>query len=164
MVKRQNLLVLLFDFLKLMKSGVFFVFLLFILRGGDDSVFFEYGRYVFVTAFSFSMLTTLMQWFTHKYSLEEGTLEWQKGIFAKKHEILYSRSIKHVNRHTSLLHKCFGVTSIELATELDSEEDIIFRVLTLEEADRIESLVKGNEFIDSNKKRRAFIKQVKNQS
>ncbi|MCP3029856.1 PH domain-containing protein [Halobacillus sp. A1] len=157
-MKRQNPLVLLFEFLKLMKSGVFFIFLLFILRGGDDSAFFEYGRYVFVTAFSLSMLMTLMQWVTHKYSLEEGALEWQKGVFAKKNETLYSRSIKHVNRHTSFLHTCFGVTSIELATELDSEEDIIFRVLTLEEADRIESFVKSNEFINSNKIKESIYK------
>lgn len=139
-VKRYNPLLMLFDSWKLMKKSIFFVILLFVIKSDSQSNFVIYGRYIFFLVFGITLISIILKWLTHKYQLDNTSFHLYEGIFSKSERTIPFSKIQNVNRHTSLFHRIFKVTSISFETGMNGEEAAVkFEVISQNEADRIET-------------------------
>ncbi|MDW7615524.1 PH domain-containing protein [Peribacillus simplex] len=138
--KRYNPLLMLFNFCKLVRNSIFFVIYFFVIKAGSDSTFITYGRIVFFIAFGLTLISIILKWFTHKYELDDRSFHLYKGIFSKSERTIPFSKIQNVNRHTTLFHRIFKVTSVNFETGIAGEDAAVrFEVISKKEADRMES-------------------------
>jgi putative membrane protein len=129
---------MLFDLLKLVKSSIFFVIFLFVIKAGYKSTFITFGRLIFISAVVITIISMILKWFTHKYELDDLSFHFYKGIFRKSERTIPFSKIQNVKRHASLFHRIFKVTSISFETGITGEDATVkFEVISLKEADRI---------------------------
>ncbi|WP_019637665.1 PH domain-containing protein [Paenibacillus fonticola] len=140
--ERYNPLVILFQLLKLVRNSVFFVVYLFLIKAGSESSFIVYGRYLFFVALGMSVSSIIAKWLTQKYRLDDRSFHLYKGVFNKSEWTVPFSKIQNINRHTSLFHRLFGVTSVRFETGMEGEgADVSFEVISRHEADRIEAAI-----------------------
>lgn len=138
--KRYHPLLILFDLLKLIKNAIFFVIYLFVIKSGSDSTFIKYGRLIFILAVGITIISIILKWFTHKYKLDDRSFHLYKGLFSKSELTIPFSKIQNVNRHTSLFHRIFKVTSISFEAGMTSEDAAVkFEIISQTEADRMEA-------------------------
>ncbi|MDP1418211.1 PH domain-containing protein [Peribacillus simplex] len=142
--KRYNPLLMLFNFCKLIRNSIFFVIYFFVIKAGSESTFITYGRIVFFIAFGLTLISIILKWFTHKFELDNRSFHLYKGIFSKSERTIPFSEIQNVNRHTSLFHRIFKVTSVNFETGIaGGDADVRFEVISQKEADRMESHMKS---------------------
>ena len=140
---RYHPLTIAFDVAKFLKGFVILVFVV-ILNSHSDALFARMGRILLLVAFILTIASSILKWFTYRYATDESAFYLQSGIFEKTERTVYFNRIQNVQRHTSFLHKLFGVTSITFETgAAGSHSTIQFDVLTVSEADDLEAAVKG---------------------
>ncbi|WP_054955377.1 PH domain-containing protein [Paenibacillus dakarensis] len=140
--KRYNPLLILFNLCKLVKSSIFFVIYLFVIKAGSGSAFITYGRIAFFLVLGITVISIILKWFTHKYELDDRSFYLYKGIFSKSERTIPCSKIQNINRHTSLFHRFFKVTSISFETGMAGEDaSVKFEVISQLEADRMETYV-----------------------
>lgn len=146
---RYHPLTILFDLASFVKSfGLLFI--LVIVNINSDSWLARIGRMLLLAAFILTILSSILKWFIHKYATDELAFYLRTGIFDKTERTVYYDKIQNVQRHTSFLHKVFGVTSVTFETGTSGmNSNIKFDVLKKAEAERLEMLVK--EFSQSSK-------------
>lgn len=138
--KRYHPLLILFNLWKLVKNSIFFVIYLFVIKADSESNFVIYGRIIFFLAFGITLVSIILKWFTHKYELDDRSFHLYKGFLSKSERTIPFSKIQNVNRHTSLLHRIFKVTSTNFETGMRGEEAAVkFEVISQIEADRIEA-------------------------
>lgn len=141
--KRYHPLNLLFDLWKVVKNSFFFALFLFVIKYGSKSPFIKYGRMAFFLFLGISLVYIVLKWFTHKYMLDDTSFHIHKGIFTKSKQTIPFTKVQNVNRHTSLFHRIFQVTSIRFETGMSGEDAAVeFEVITRSEANRLEEHVK----------------------
>lgn len=139
---RYHPLTILLQLGKLSKNAIFFVIYLFVIRAGSESSFIVYGRYIFVLAVGFSICSIIFKWFTSTYELDDRSFHLYKGIFNKSERTIPFSKIQNINRHTSLFHRLFKMTSVSFETGMTGEDAAVkFEVISQAEADRIEAHV-----------------------
>ncbi|MBP1913951.1 PH domain-containing protein [Lederbergia galactosidilytica] len=141
-VERYHPLLILFELWKLVRNSIFFVVYLFIIKGNSDSNFVTYGQFIFIVIFGLALVSIVLKWLSHKYKLEGRAFHLYKGIFSKSERTIPFSKIQNVNRHTSIFHRIFKVTSISFETGINGDEAVTFDVISKLEADRIEELIK----------------------
>ncbi len=142
--KRYHPYVMLFELGSLIKNSFFIVLYLFVFQWKSTSNFVHYGRLAFYLFLVISLIAIVWRWFSRRYELDDHAFHLYKGLMhQKKQSIPYSKVQNH-SRHTSLFHKLLHVTSLRFETGISGEEAaIVFKVVTIEEADRIVHLVTG---------------------
>lgn len=142
--KRYNPLLMLFNFCKLVRNSIFFVIYFFVIKAGSESTFITYGRVIFFIVFGLTLISIIIKWFTHKYELDYRSFHLYKGIFSKSERTLPFSKIQNVNRHTSLFHRIFKVTSVNFETGIAGEDAAVrFEVISQKEANRMEMHMKS---------------------
>jgi len=133
--KRYHPLLMLFDVWQLLKN-IFFVFIfLFVLKARSQSAFITYGRILFFIVLGAALIYIILRWFTHKYKLDDRSFYLYKGIFNKSEQTIPFSKIQNVNRHTSVFHRLFRMTSISFETGMSGEESAVaFEVISELEA------------------------------
>lgn len=144
--KRYHPLHILFDVVGQVKSLFFPILLLFVINYDSTSAFVTYGRIVFYV-YAIGMLVYLfLKWLSYKYELDDTSFHLYAGIFTKTKRTIPFAKIQNVNRHTTLLHRIFRVTSIRFETGMTGEDAAVeFAVIALAEADRLEEYTKRTE-------------------
>ncbi len=143
-IKRYSPLVVLFDLGKLVRNSFFFVIYLYVIKAGSASLFIKYGRIVFLLAVGWTFLSIIYKWFTHKYELDHQSFHLYKGLFSKSEQTIPFSKIQNVNRHTSIFHRMFNMTSIHFETGVKDEGSTIkFDVISQTEAEWMETYVKN---------------------
>ena len=95
-----------------------------------------------VIAVGVLMAVSVLQYFTYRYRIGKDGLSIRDGVLAKNlREIPYSR-IHNVVLHQSVLHRLFGVAEVRLESAGGQKPEAQMRVLRLDEALALESLVK----------------------
>ena len=109
-------------------------------RGGDRGDFWmSIGP---VIAVGVLMAVSVLQYFTYRYSVGKDALSIRDGLLARNlREIPYSR-IHNVVLHQSVLHRLFGVAEVRLESAGGQKPEAQMRVLRMDEALALESLVK----------------------
>ncbi|CAH2714549.1 hypothetical protein BACCIP111895_01721 [Neobacillus rhizosphaerae] len=141
-VKRYHPLLMLFDLWQLLKN-IFFIFIfLFIIKAGSQSLFITYGRLLFFIVCGVSFIYIILKWVTHKYGLDDRCFYLYKGILCKSERTIPFSKIQNVNRHTSLFHRMFNVTSISFETGMTGEDAAVkYEVVSKKEAERMEEFI-----------------------
>ena len=109
-------------------------------RGGDRGDFWmSIGP---VIAVGVLMAVSVLQYFTYRYRVGKDALSIRDGLLARNlREIPYSR-IHNVVLHQSVLHRMFGVAEVRLESAGGQKPEAQMRVLRMDEALALESLVK----------------------
>lgn len=140
--KRYNPLLVLFNIWKLVKNSIFFMIYLFVIKADSESSIVTYGRIVFFLAFGITLISIILKWFTYKYEIDYRSFHLYKGIFSKSERTIPFTKIQNVNRHASLFHRIFKVTSISFETGMAGEDAAVkFEVTSQIEADRMEAYI-----------------------
>lgn len=143
-IRRYSPLVMFFDLGKLLRNSFFFVFYLYVLKAGSESALIKYGRIVFLLVVGLTLFSIIYKWFTHKYELDDEAFHLYKGLFNKSERTIPFSKIQNTNRHTSIFHRIFHMTSIHFETAMTGENaNITFAVISQAEADRIEAHLKN---------------------
>ncbi|SCW80015.1 putative membrane protein [Paenibacillus tianmuensis] len=137
--KRYHPLTIVLKLWKLVKVSFVIAMYLFVIKFGSDSTFLIYGRIAFFVLIGVSVLVILLKWMTHKYKLDDASFHLYEGVFTKSGRTIPFAKIQNVNRHRTLFHRLFNVTSIRFETGLTGEEAAVeFEVISLVEADNME--------------------------
>lgn len=143
--KRQHPLAMLWSVWKLVKNSFAFIVFLFILRQGSASNWIMYGRAAFYVTMTFSVIAIIWGWFTLRYTAEDKAFQIYSGVFNRTRRTIPFTKIQNVNRHTSLFHRLFRVTSIRFETGIKGEDATFqLQVVSLSESDRLEKIVAGH--------------------
>ncbi|AWX54968.1 hypothetical protein AB432_007945 [Brevibacillus brevis] len=141
--KRYHPLTILFDLIIQVKHLFFPALILFVFNYDSTSAFITYGRIVFYFYVGGMLIYLLLKWVSYKYRLDETAFHLYAGIFTKTKQTIPFTKIQNVNRHTTLLHRIFKVTSIRFETGMVGDDSRVeFAVISLNEADRLEAYTK----------------------
>jgi len=140
--KRYHFCLVIFELWKLLRNTFFIGFYLYVIKYGEKSLLLKYGRLAFVALMFFAVIYILLKWMTHKYELDDQSFHIHKGVFVKSKQTVPFSKIHNITKHTSLFHKIFNMTSIRFETSsTDEDTDIVFYVITKNEANRLEGYV-----------------------
>ncbi|TCS94148.1 PH domain-containing protein [Hazenella coriacea] len=149
-IKRYSPLIILFDLGKLLRNSSFFAIYLYVVNTNSESFFIKYGRIVFLIAVGLTLFSIVYKWFTHKYELDDQSFHLYKGLFSKSEQTIPFSKIQNVNRHTSLFHRIFKMTSIHFETAMTGENATIkFKVISQIDAELMEEHIKNMVLADS---------------
>lgn len=141
--KRYHPLTILFDLIIQVKHLFFPALILFVFNYDSTNAFITYGRIVFYFYVGGMLIYLLLKWVSYKYRLDETAFHLYAGIFTKTKQTIPFTKIQNVNRHTTLLHRIFKVTSIRFETGMVGDDSRVeFAVISLNEADRLEAYTK----------------------
>lgn len=141
--KRYHPLTILFDLIIQVKHLFFPALILFVFNYDSTNAFITYGRIVFYFYVGGMLVYLLLKWVSYKYRLDETAFHLYAGIFTKTKQTIPFAKIQNVNRHTTLLHRIFKVTSIRFETGMVGDDSRVeFAVISLNEADRLEAYTK----------------------
>ncbi|PLR94123.1 PH domain-containing protein [Bacillus sp. T33-2] len=140
--KRYSPLLMLFELWQLVKNLFFFYIFLFVIKAQSELAFITYGRILFLIIIGIALIYIVLKWWTHKYEMDDKSFHLYNGIFNKSERIIPFSKIQNINRHTSLFHRIFNVTAINIETGVTGEEaDVKFEVLPKKVADEMERLL-----------------------
>ncbi|MFF0828123.1 PH domain-containing protein [Brevibacillus sp. NPDC003359] len=141
--KRYHPLNVLFDLIIQVKHLFFPALILFVFNYDSTNAFITYGRIVFYIYVGGMLVYLALRWVSYKYRLDDTSFHLYEGIFTKKKQTIPYTKIQNVNRHTTLLHRIFRVTSIRFETGMVGDDSTVeFAVISLNEADRLEAYTK----------------------
>ncbi|WP_217438031.1 MULTISPECIES: PH domain-containing protein [unclassified Brevibacillus] len=141
--KRYHLLNILFDLITQVKHLFFPALILFVFNRDSTNAFITYGRIVFYIYVVGMLVYLVLKWFSYKYRLDDTAFHLYQGIFTKTKQTIPFAKIQNVNRHTTLLHRIFKVTSIRFETGMVGDDSTVeFAVISFNEADRLEAYTK----------------------
>ncbi|WP_343287508.1 PH domain-containing protein [Bacillus sp. CGMCC 1.16541] len=150
-MKRHHPALLLFNMWWLVKNLFFVVLYLFVIKHESQSMFIHYGRYVVMGVVVVSVVYIVFRWLTQTYMLDETSFHLHEGLFTKSKRTVPFTKIQNVNRHTSLFHRLFHVTSIRFETGVAGEDtEVEFKVIGRSEADRMEEMVRDRDRLRDN--------------
>ncbi|TQR38878.1 PH domain-containing protein [Brevibacillus brevis] len=141
--KRYHPLTILFDLIIQVKHLFFPALILFVFNHDSTNAFITYGRIVFYIYVGGMLAYLLLKWVSYKYRLDDTAFHLYEGILTKKKQTIPFSKIQNVNRHTTLLHRIFKVTSIRFETGMVGDDSRVeFAVISVNEADRLEAYTK----------------------
>ncbi|WP_188067494.1 PH domain-containing protein [Brevibacillus brevis] len=141
--KRYHPLTILFDLIIQVKHLFFPALILFVFNHDSTNAFITYGRIVFYIYVGGMLAYLLLKWVSYKYRLNDTAFHLYEGILTKKKQTIPFSKIQNVNRHTTLLHRIFKVTSIRFETGMIGDDSRVeFAVISVNEADRLEAYTK----------------------
>ncbi|MFD1174728.1 PH domain-containing protein [Paenibacillus puldeungensis] len=142
--KRYHPLVMLLGVWKLGKSSIYFFILLFVLKMGSHSKTVTYGRLALLLIVGIGLIAIVWRWLNRRYQVDGASFHLYQGFFIKSKRVIPFAKVQNVNRHISLFHQVFKMTSIRFETGMEGDESAVeFSVISRAEADRLEGLVSG---------------------
>lgn len=142
--KRYHPITMLFDLWAFAKGMVIFAIYLFVIKSQSMSMWIKYGRIAFYAVIVIGLIFIVFSWLTKKYKLDDTSFHLYKGIFSKSERTIPFSKIQNVNRHTSLLHRIFQMTSLHFETGMSGEDaTVTFEAISNQEAIEIERYVAG---------------------
>lgn len=142
MMKRYHPASILFDFAAIVKNYAILAFVV-VVNIGSDSWLARLGRILLVLSIILTISASMVKWVSRKYMADEMAFHIVSGIFEKTERTVYYDKIQNVQRHTTFLHKLFGMTSITFETGTSGmNSNVKFDAVKRSEADRLEQAVK----------------------
>ncbi|WP_340019781.1 PH domain-containing protein [Paenibacillus sp. FSL H3-0457] len=144
-MKRHHPLTMLWSLWKQVKNWFAIVLFLFVFRQGSESQWIFYGRIAFYVGVSISILSIILKWFTSRYAADDTAFHIYSGVFNRTRRTIPYTKVQNVNRHTTLFHRLFRVTSIRFETGIKGEDATFqLHVVSLSEAEQLEKIVAGH--------------------
>lgn len=140
--RRFHSLLILFGLIQLLRNSAFIALFLFVMKAGSQSFLIEWGRKLFLPFIALAAVYVLIDWLSNKYEVDDAYIHLSKGIFVRSKRTVPFTKVQNIQRHTSLTHRLFGVTSLTFETGMDGSESAVeFKVISLKEANWLEGTV-----------------------
>ncbi|WP_256814927.1 PH domain-containing protein [Cytobacillus sp. Bac17] len=140
--RRYHPLLILFGLIQLLRNSAFIALFLFVMKAGSQSFLIVWGRKLFLPFIALAALYVLIDWLSNKYEVDDAYIHLSKGIFVRSKRTVPFTKVQNIQRHTSLLHRLFGFTSLTFETGMDGSESAVeFKVISLKEANWLEEMV-----------------------
>ncbi|MGP7819308.1 PH domain-containing protein [Niallia sp. 01092] len=137
--KRLHPLKMLLDVFRLIKNNVVFAIILFVLNFGTEKLYMKVLQIVFLIAIVWSLISIVIKWTKYRYTIIERSIHLSSGLFTKSYRTISLNKIQNMQRHTSVLHKIFGITSLTFETgESGDQSSISFSAISKKEAEWLE--------------------------
>ncbi|MBY0202305.1 MULTISPECIES: PH domain-containing protein [Paenibacillus] len=141
-MKRHHALSLLWSLGNLLKSTFAFILFLFVFRAGSDQAWVFYARIIFYIGICIALISIIWKWFTTRYSADEKAFHIYTGAFSRTRRTIPYTKVQNVSRHTSFVHRLFGVTSIRFETGIKGDDATFqLQVVSVSEAEQLEKRV-----------------------
>lgn len=148
--KRYHPLTMLFSLWELIRSFFLFALLLFVFNSGSDDFVMRYGRIAFLIIISVLVGRIVYDWLIQKYMIKQDTFHLYTGLIKKTERRIPFSRVHNVQRHRSFLHRLLNITSVTFETSMSGEDAAVkFEVLSLAEAEQIESQINASQKEDS---------------
>ncbi|WP_397539983.1 PH domain-containing protein [Rummeliibacillus pycnus] len=140
-MKRISSIKLVLNYLKLIKNLLIPTLVLFVLNDTSTNRIWHlfWIAYPFILILMF--LYIFLSWFTYRYGYDESAFYIHSGIFTKNKQVIPFNRIQNIQRKRKIIHKLFRKTHIVFSTASATDEDVIFDMLSLQEANLLEDLV-----------------------
>ncbi|SDC95941.1 putative membrane protein [Terribacillus halophilus] len=136
--RRYHPAIMLFGIAKAIRNWIVPLIIVTIFNNADNW-WGTYAKYIVLAIMLLSIVSDILTWFTEKYAADEHAFHLYRGIFSKTSRTVPFEKIQNITKHTNLLHRLLGLTAIKFETG-SKEKAVEFKVLTKEEASRLEQL------------------------
>lgn len=148
-VRLHPFAILLFSF-KTIKD-LFFLFFIIVLAGFEDglSTYILIGSAVLI---SLVIFFSWIKWFRFTYSVTDGELKIEHGLFVRKKRTISKYRIQSINLNQNIVHRLLGLTGVQVETagsDLDVDANLVALKLETAEQLRQELKISSNEEDDS---------------
>lgn len=141
--KRYHPAIIVVETVKLVKNSIWFFLFLFVLKASSTSNWVIWGRYLFLIATLWGLISILLRWFFHRYEIDRDSIVLYEGVFVKEQRTFAIDRVHNQTSSTTFVHQWFGLTSLTLDTGTSGENaSAEFPVITNEEKERIITLLK----------------------
>ncbi|WP_026567094.1 PH domain-containing protein [Bacillus sp. UNC41MFS5] len=141
--KRYHPAIIVVEMVKLIKNSIWFFLFLFVLKASSTSNWVIWGRYLFLIATLWGLISILLRWFFHRYEIGRDSIVLYEGVFVKEQHTFALDRVHNQTSSTTFVHQWFGLTSLTLDTGTSGENaSAEFPVITNEEKERIITLLK----------------------
>ncbi|MGG0286219.1 PH domain-containing protein [Peribacillus butanolivorans] len=128
-----------FELGKVMKGNLFFIIMLYVLNFGTEKTYMKVLQIGFLVYLVWRFISVILQWYTYKYQIKEGTVQITSGLISKSFRTVPFLKVQNVQRRTTLFHKLFNLTSLTFETGMtDDQGSVPFEVISQKEAKRLE--------------------------
>ncbi|MFE4353178.1 PH domain-containing protein [Peribacillus butanolivorans] len=128
-----------FELGKVMKGNLFFIIMLYVLNFGTEKTYMKVLQIGFLVYLVWRVISVILQWYTYKYQIKEGTVHITSGLISKSFRTVPFLKVQNVQRRTTLFHKLFNLTSLTFETGMtDDQGSVPFEVISQKEAKRLE--------------------------
>ncbi|MEK4534281.1 PH domain-containing protein [Peribacillus sp. FSL K6-1552] len=128
-----------FELGKVMKGNLFFIIMLYVLNFGTEKTYMKVLQIGFLVYLVWRVISVILQWYTYKYQIKEGTVQITSGLISKSFRTVPFLKVQNVQRRTTLFHKLFNLTSLTFETGMtDDQGSVPFEVISQKEAKRLE--------------------------
>ncbi|KON85512.1 hypothetical protein AF332_00585 [Sporosarcina globispora] len=140
--RRYHPLLMLFGLIQLLRNAAFIALFLFVIKSDSQSFLFVWGRKLFLPLIALAVLSIFLKWLSNRYRVDDAQIHLFKGIFVRSKQNVPLSKVQNIHRHTSILHRLFGVTSLTFETGMEGSESAVeFKVISLKEAARLEEMI-----------------------
>ena len=130
--------VIVVEMVTLIKNSIWFFLFLFVLKANSTASWVIWGRYLFMLATLWGLISILLKWYFHRYDIVGDSIVVYEGVFVKKQRTVALDRIHNQTSSTTFVHQWFGLTSLTLETGTSGENaSVEFPVITKEEKERI---------------------------
>ncbi|MGW6299080.1 PH domain-containing protein [Peribacillus butanolivorans] len=128
-----------FELGKVMKGNLFLIIMLYVLNFGTEKTYMKVLQIGFLVYLVWRVISVILQWYTYKYQIKEGTVQITSGLISKSFRTVPFLKVQNVQRRTTLFHKLFNLTSLTFETGMtDDQGSVPFEVISQKEAKRLE--------------------------
>ncbi|GAS80458.1 PH domain-containing protein [Paenibacillus amylolyticus] len=143
-IKRHHPLTMLWSLWKLVKNSFAIILFLFVFRQDSESQWLFYGRIAFYVGISIGLISIIWKWFTSRYTADDTAFHIYSGVFNRTRRTIPYAKVQNVNRHTTVFHRLFRVTSMRFETGIKGEDATFqLHVVSISEAELLEKIVAG---------------------
>lgn len=136
--KRYHPAVIVVEMVTLIKNSIWFFLFLFVLKANSTASWVTWGRYLFLIATLWGLISILLRWYSHRYDIVGDTIIVYEDVFVKKQRTIALDRIHNQTSKTTFVHQWFGLTSLTLETGTSGENaSVEFPVITKKEKERI---------------------------
>ena len=123
------------------KSSILPIIATLVIGAGNDNSYFSY---LWILILVFAVVSSVLTWFTFYYSLQEGELFIQKGIFVKKKRYIQRQRVQSIDITAGVVQRIFGMVRIDIETAGgNSEAEARLTAVTKAEAEAIRKELLG---------------------
>ncbi|MFD6441548.1 PH domain-containing protein, partial [Peribacillus sp. NPDC060186] len=153
---------------KVMKGNLFFIIMLYVLNFGTEKTYMKVLQIGFLVYLVWRVISVILQWYTYKYQIKEGTVHITSGLISKSFRTIPLLKVQNVQRRTTLFHKLFNLTSLTFETGMTGDQGSVpFEVISQKEAKRLEqefSLIQEHSVIEVDGTEEDILKNVESVS
>ncbi|WHY62313.1 PH domain-containing protein [Cytobacillus firmus] len=140
--RRYHPLHMLFGVIQLLRNAAFIALFLFVMKADSQFLLIVWGRNLFLPFLALAGISIFLKWLSNKYTVDDAEIHLSKGVFVRSKQTVPFSKVQNTHRHTSILHRLFGVTSLTLETGMEGIDSAVeFKVISLKGAAWLEEKV-----------------------